>query len=225
MRLRLQNILYLSCLLVGLGTLGCAALAPILLVMDMAGVDDKANIKYHFEKDAKRVAVVVNLARNHQIDVGHFDRDVNSVLSALIANYTKKKPDIILAAKVHKWLDEHQDWKTPYEIGQGVGADYVVFVEIRHVKFYEKEGWKQYYKGTCDTSVSIHRVGNEQDQAVPVWEMNSYRMKFPTGVEPISESDMPLSRFRDLFVLHTAERLSWLFVPHASSKEYGEEKN
>ena len=95
-----------------------------------------------------------HLSRNHQIDVGHFDRDVSNLLALKIANYTNKKPEIILAAKVHKWMDEHQDWKTPYEIGRGLNADYVVFVEIRRVSFYEKEGWKQFYKGTCETSVS-----------------------------------------------------------------------
>ncbi|MFO0811697.1 MAG: hypothetical protein U0796_00655 [Gemmatales bacterium] len=217
-----------ACVLIaawGIGGLGCALMAPVLLTMDMLGVDDKANIQYHFEKDAKRVAIVTHLGKHSQIDVGHFDREVNHVLSLLVAGYTKKKPEIVLAAKVHKWMDEHPDMKSPYEIGQGLNVDYLVFVELRRVGFYEKEGWKQYYKGTCDASVSIHRIGTDQDQAVPVWGPNSYSFKYPPGMRPLSDSEVTLSQFRELFLRHTAERLSWIFVPHASSKEYSDDKN
>lgn len=223
MRFRLNILAGLFVAMLCLGTLGCALMAPTLLFMDMMGVDDKANIQYHFEKDAKRVAVVCHLARNHQIDVGHFDRDLNNMLSPLIAAYTKKKPEIILAAKVNRWLDEHQDWKTPYEIGQGLNADYVIYVELRRISFYEKEGWKQFYKGSCDAAVSIHRIGTEQDQAVPVWGPATYSIKFPAGMKPLT-ADTPVNQFRELFLRHTAERLSWIFVPHASSKEYSDDK-
>lgn len=213
------------CLLVACGLWGCGMLAPVLLTMDMLGVEDKANIQYHFEKDAKRVAVVCHLGKHHQIDVGHFDRDVNSLLSQLIAGYTKKKPEIILAAKVNQWMDEHQDWKSPYEIGQGLNVDYVVYIELRRIGFYEKEGWKQFYKGNCDASVSIHRIGTDSDQAIPVWGPNSYSFKFPNGMRPLSDSEVTLTQFRELFTRHCAERLSWIFVPHASSKEYSDDKN
>jgi hypothetical protein len=208
-----------------ISVLGCALMAPILLGMDMMGVDDNANIQYHFEKDAKRVAIVVQLGRHSQIDVGHFDREVNQVLSLLVANYTKKKPEVILAARVNQWLDEHPDVKSPYEIGQGLKVDYVVYIELRRIGFYEKEGWKQYYKGTCDASVSIHRIGTEMDQAVPVWGPNSYSFKYPPGMRPLSDNEVTLTQFRELFLRHTAERLSWIFVPHASSKEYSDDKS
>lgn len=212
-------------LLVACGLWGCSLLAPGLLIMDMMGVEDERNIQYHFEKEAKRVAIVCHLDRHHQIDVGHFDRDVNNLLSQLVAGYTKKKPEIILAAKVHQWMDEHQDWKTPYEIGQGLNVDYVVYIEMRRIGFYEKEGWKQFYKGTCDASVSVHRIGTDSDQAIPVWGPNSYGPRFPTGMRPLSDSEVTLSQFRELFVRHVAERLSWIFVPHSSSKEYSDDKN
>lgn len=225
MRLRHLVIICAGLTILCVGTLGCALMAPVLLGMDMLGVDDKANIKYHFEKDAKRVAVVVVQSRSHQIDVGHFDRDVNNQLSQLIAAYTKKKPEIILAAKVQKWLDEHQEWKTPYEIGQGLNVDYVVFIDLRRIGFYEKEGWKQFYKGTCEASVGVYRIGTNEDQAVPVWGPNSTSIRFPAGMRPLSDSELTLSQFTELFVRHTAERLSWIFVPHASNQEYGDEKS
>src|ERR1044071_5802179 len=52
MRGRLIAIIMASIVLIGLALAGCSFLAPVLLVMDMAGVDDKANIKYHFDKNA-----------------------------------------------------------------------------------------------------------------------------------------------------------------------------
>lgn len=214
-----------SIVVISLALAGCQLLAPVLLVMDMAGVDDKANIQYHFEKDAQRVAVVVHLSKQPQTDIGHFDRDVANLLAMKIANYTKKKPEIIIAAKVQKWMDEHQDWKTPEEIGRGVNADYVVFVEVRRLGFYEKEGWTQFYKGTCEATVTVHRSGKEAEETVPPWGPSSCSIRFPAGMKPMTDADLTLPQFRTLFIRHTAERLSWIFVPHATNLEYGDDKN
>jgi hypothetical protein len=211
--------------LTGLALAGCSFLAPVLLVMDMAGVDDKANIKYKFEKDAKRVAVVVHLYKQPQMDIGHFDREVGNLLAMKIANYTNKKPEIVISTKVQKWMDEHQDWKTPEEIGRGVNADYVIFVEIRRLGFYEKEGWTQFYKGTCEASVSVHRSVKENDETVPPSEPFSCSIRFPAGMKPMTDSELSLPEFRGLFIRHTAERLSWIFVPHPTNEEYGDDKN
>ena len=49
-------------------------------------------------------------------------------------------------------------------------------------------------------------------------------MRFPAGMKPMTDSDLPLGQFRELFIRHTAERLSWIFVPHASSEEYSDDK-
>ena len=222
MRRRLLATLMASMVIAGLG---CSLLAPVLLIMDMAGVDDKANIKYHFEKEARRVAVVVHLSKQPQMDIGHFDREVASLLAMKISGYTNKKPEIVVASKVQKWMDEHQDWKTPEEIGRGVNADYVVFVEIRRLGFYEKEGWTQFYKGTCDASVSVHRSGKENDETVPPSEPFTCSIRFPAGMKPMTDADLTLPQFRGLFIRHTAERLSWIFVPHATNEEYGDDKN
>ncbi len=226
MRRRLIAIVMASIVLTGLALAGCSFLAPVLLIMDMAGVDDKANIKYKFEKEAKRVAVVVHLSKQPQMDIGHFDREVANLLAMKIANYTSKKPEIVVATKVQKWMDEHQDWKTPEEIGRGVNADYVVFVEIRRLGFYEKEGWTQFYKGTCEATVSVHRsTGNDAEETVPASEPFSRSIRFPAGMKPMTDADLTLQQFRGLFIRHTAERLSWIFVPHATNEEYGDDKN
>jgi len=215
-----------SIVLLCLALAGCSLLAPVLLVADMLGVDDKANIQYHFDKNAKRVAVVVHLAKQPHTDAGHFDRDVANLLAMKIANYTNKKPEIIVAAKVQKWLDEHQDWKLPEEIGRGLNADYVVFVEIRKLGFYEKEGWTQFYKGTCEATVTVHHCSeNSQEETVPACEPKSCSIRFPAGMKPLTDSDLPLDQFRALFVRHTAERISWIFVPHATNLEYGDDKS
>ena len=43
--------------------------------------------------------------------------------------------------------------------------------------------------------------------------------------EPMTDADLTLSQFRTLFIRHTAERLSWIFVPHATNLEYGDDKS
>jgi len=208
---------------VALGVLavaGCNPFALPVLAAHVMGYGDEANIEYHFPKGAKRVAVVVNLTRHAQVDVGHFDRDVNNYLSPKIFEYTSGKPEIIRATAVHKWLDEHPDWKTPTDIGRGLNADHVVFVELRGVSFYDKEGWTNVYKGRADCCVTVYRVGSEADEAEPVWGPKNYSHRFPNGLRPIPSSDLSVPQFREAFVRHVAERLSWIFVPHESSLEY-----
>jgi hypothetical protein len=202
---------------------GCNPFAFPVLVAHVMGVGDKANIQFEFPNDAKYVALVVNLTNHRQVDIGHFDRDVSNWLAPKVHEYTKDKPKIIRAPAVHKWLDEHPDWKTPFDIGRGLGADHVVFVELRHVSFYQKEGWTNMYGGRAECSVSIYRIGNETDEAGPIWGPKNYTYRFPNGLDEIASSDMNVGQFRESFLRHVAERLSWIFVPHPSSLEYGDD--
>src|SRR5262245_2888202 len=168
---------------------GCDLLAIPLMTAHVLGVDERANIQFQFPKDTKNVAVVVNLTNHRQVDVGHFDRDVATMLAPKIHEYLDGKPKIIRSAAVHKWLDEHPDWKTPYDIGRGTGADHVVFVELRRVSYYQKEGWTNMYAGRAECSVSIYRLGSEADEAGPIWTKN-YTYRFPTGLTEIASSDL-----------------------------------
>jgi hypothetical protein len=212
MRLRhhlLAQALVATLVVVALG--GCNPFAFPILVAHVMGVGDKANIQFEFPEDAKRVAVVVHSSRHHQ---------VNNWLAPKIYEYTKDKPKIIRATEVHKWLDEHPDWKTPFDIGRGLNADHVVFVEVRRVSFYEKEGWTNMYNGRAECSVNIYRVGSDVDEAGPIWGPRNYTYRFPNGLRPIASTDMNVAQFREAFVRHVADRLSWIFVPHPSSLEY-----
>jgi hypothetical protein len=224
MRLRVHLLAQgLVALCIGSFLAGCNILAIPLMAAHVMGYGDEANIQFRFPKDARRVAVVVNLTRHHQVDVGHFDRDVSNWLAPKIADYTKGKPEIIRAHNVHKWMDENPSWKSAVEAGRGLNADHVVFVEIRDVSFYEKEGWTNMYKGRAECTVTVYRLGSEVDEAEPIWGPKNSTHRFPNGLRPIPSSDLSVSQFREAFVRHTAERLSWIFVPHDSSLEYGDD--
>ena len=223
MRLRSHLLMQGFCAaLVVLALGGCNFMAVPLLFAHVMGVGDKANIQYTFPKDARRVAIVVNQTRHNQADVGHFDRDVNNYLAPRVFDYVKGSQEIIRATKVHKWLDEHPDWKTPYEIGRGLEADHIVFVEMRNVTFYEKEGWTNMYKGKAECNVTVYRIGTDADEAEPIWGPKNYSFVFPRGLRPIASSDVPVAQFREAFVRHVSERLAWIFVPHADNEEYGD---
>jgi hypothetical protein len=193
--------------------------------MHVLGVGDKANIKFTFPEDAKKIAIVVHMPSHNQLEVGHFDRDVNTYLSKKVADYTGRKPNVILASRVNKWLDENHDWKTPYEIGRGLKADHIVFVEIRRISFYEREGWTQYFKGTAEMSLGVYRIGSEADEALPIYGPETVTIRYPNTIRPLSSADINVSQFREAFIRHVAERLSWHFVPHPTNVEYGDSEN
>lgn len=222
---RWARVAALAGLVFTISLVGCNPFALFLIPAHVAGWGDKANIKWHFPDDAKRVAIVVHMPNHNQLEVGHFDRDINTALSRKVADYVKKRPEIILAGKVNKWLDEHQEWKTPYDIGRGLKADHVVFIEVRRVTFYDREGWTHMYKGTAEMSIGLYRVGNDVDEAQPINGPETVTLRYPNTNRPVFATEITQVQFREAFVRHVAERLSWYFVPHASNLEYGDENS
>jgi hypothetical protein len=71
--------------------------------------------------------------------------------------------------------------------------------------------------------VGVYRIGNDADEAEPIFGPETMTIRFPNTIKPIYSDDVTVSQFREAFVRHVAERLSWTFVPHASNLEYSDD--
>lgn len=187
----------------------------------LSGAHNKMKIKFNFPADSKRVAVVVKMPRNLKLDVGAFDTEVSEKLAFHMFKYLDKQPEVIKASVVRKALDEHDDWETPQQIGQGLKADHVVMIEIRKASLYDRPGWTQMLRGKCEAQVSVWCIGPNGTDAEAVYPRETVSLVYPSTDQPVVASEVPLSKFRGSFVDFVATRLSWYFVPHETGEEYG----
>ena len=211
-------------------TSGCNVLAPIYFGMILFGVDSRIPPKFQFpepeDKDKPiRVAVITYADVNTQIELGHVDRELDDAVGRMLAkgmfDEKKKGIEVIKASKIHRWQDEHPDWHSiasEAEIGQRLKADYLVYLEVGHIRFYEEGSNKTLFKGMAEMTVTVIKVDdNEGDVVLP---RDYVTVEFPKGRPIPAGSDVTLAQFHRMFMTRIAQRVCWLFLPHDRGDEY-----
>ena len=204
---------------------GCNPFAPFLFTAYLTGADREQRILFNFPDDAKRIAVVTQVPFGTRIDMGHLDRDLNEKVAREIFDYfeTKKltgKREVVRAAKVHKWQDEHPNWMNLDcgEIGRALRVDYLVVLEVRSMTLYEENSSRTLYKGHAEMNVQVYRISADSHEMV--YSNPRLVVDFPTKDRPIPVADISFQRFRDGFVDELAKRISWVFVPHETGDQF-----
>jgi hypothetical protein len=206
--------------LVGLSS-GCNLLAPFYFVAILSGKDARVAPVFEFPPDAQRLLVVTYMPVGTQIEVGHFDQELDeAVARRLFEGFEAdgKEIQVIKASRLAKWQDENPDWRSmePDEIGRALKADYVVYLELDHLRFYGEGSNKTLYEGNVEVSISVVRV-NEDDGEI-VLPKDTLTVEFPRG-RPMA-TDMPISRFRREFIRRLTEQICWYFLPHETRDEF-----
>lgn len=215
---------------------GCNLFAPFYFAAIMAGMDSRVQPGFAFpdpdEKDYKwRVVVVTYANEGTQLEAGPIDRELNELLSRRLHDgFTQDREpiEIILASKLAKWQDRHPDWRSlePSEVGralkndEGRGADYVVCLEVGSLQFHEPGGGRLLYHGHAEIAISVVKVNEEGGELVLPPETLS--IEFPRG-RPVESSQVSPLRFKRAFLSTLATQISWLFLPHDSREEFGNE--
>src|SRR5262249_8250998 len=144
---------------------GCNPFAAFYFVAKMLGADERVPPPFEFKVDEGRIMVVTVAPLDMQIESGHIDHDLNSVITRkLIEGFAlerkTKKFQISRADKTAKWQDEHPEWTTmkPGEIGKARNADYVIYVEIESISYFQPGSSRQLLQGKADLQVSVHRI-------------------------------------------------------------------
>lgn len=203
---------------------GCNPLFPFFMAPYLMGADQKANIKFHFPDNARRIAVLTYVPRNIQSEWGAVDREINEMVSRKIHEYIdsqnrKYKAKVVMAKRVHDWLDKHPDWHSmPLgEIAAALNVDHLVYLDFHVMSFYPEGSYKNLYQGHAEASISVIR--QEDGHADTVFPAESFVIDYPRTA-PIHVQDMPLARFRREYLKQVAERVSWFFVPHETRDEF-----
>jgi hypothetical protein len=209
---------------------GCSILAPFYFAAILIGMDSRTPPEFHFQEPEDkektiRVAVLTYADLNTQIELGHVDRELDETVGRMLAKglfeEKKKGVEVIKASKVHRWQDEHPDWhsiSSEAEIGQRLKADYLVYLEVGNIRFYEEGSNKTLFQGKAEIRVSVVKVDdNEGDVVFPPKYLT---VAFPKGRPIPAGNDMSMPQFRRMFLARIAERVCWIFLPHERGDEF-----
>ncbi len=177
---------------------GCVSLAANLIGMATGNTNPA---EYEGLKDHKVAIVCAS-------DSGIVADAVSTTLTSYIhanLNTNIKNIEVIRPSKVERWLESHPVTEDAFiEIGEGIGADKVVAIEISNLKL--KNG-ATLFKGQADVTVTVIDIDSGGDIV--------YRKQMPEFVYPTmggpSITDTSESRFRGLFLSVLADKISGLF--------------
>ena len=143
------------------------------------------------------------------------------MLAKGIFDEKKKRIEVIKASKIHKWQDEHPDWHSiasEAEIGKRLKADYVVYLELGHMRFWEEGSNKTLFQGKAEMTVTVIKV--DEDEGEVVFPREYVTVEFPKGRPIPAGNDMSMPQFRRMFITRIAQRVCWIFLPHERSDEF-----
>jgi hypothetical protein len=149
-------------------------------------------------------------------------REVAEMLSKAMQNdfkRNKEKVAVVKTSDVEDYKADHPDWRSPdlSIIGKGLGADYVIEVEINQFSLYEPGSNNTLYRGRCDISIVVHQMRNSFEG--PKWN-GEYSTEFPRARGPIDVSNGSVTEFRQKFLLVITRELSWRFTAHPFEDDY-----
>jgi hypothetical protein len=142
------------------------------------------------------------------------DRLLTDFLSQHIHKMSEEngeKLTVVSPRKVEDYKNTHPDWKAlPLEeVGHYFKADYVVSLEIDQLSLYEPNSNETLLSGRTHILVSVADVRHPDASPHPTEFTDRYPAELRGGIDTL---DMPLMVFRQKFLDHVANRLSYYFV-------------
>jgi hypothetical protein len=173
------------------------------------------SIKPDFDKLTKesmtdkgvKVAVVCFAPDEIRLNFIDVDKDIAKfVAHRLFQNKIK----VVQPDRVQEWLDKHDDWDKPDEIGEATGATHVIFVDVHKYNLFE-ENSHELFRGRAEILVSVFKM-QKGDQAEKIYtkEITSlYPLSAPRATEEIS-----YDRFRRQYLGRLSEEVGRLFYEY-----------
>ena len=130
------------------------------------------SIKPDFDKLTKesmtdkgvKVAVVCFAPDEIRLNFIDVDKDIAKfVAHRLFQNKIK----VVQPDRVQEWLDKHDDWDKPDEIGEATGATHVIFVDVHKYNLFE-ENSHELFRGRAEILVSVFKM-QKGDQAEKIY--------------------------------------------------------
>ena len=133
-----------------------------------------------------------------------------------------ERVSIVQPRKVEAFKNTHPNWHTldPAEVGQHFGADYVIYIEINSLAFYQPGTYRQFYQGKANLTLSLVNVRKPNDISSGPRELAfSYPSESRGGNVPV-DSDTPPQVFRQKFLDYIGRQMAWQFTAHPTNQHH-----
>jgi hypothetical protein len=171
------------------------------------------------KKGSVNVVVLTNSGLETREEFLGADRQLGELLTRHLkdlAEFNGEKLSFVNLRKVEDYKNSHPHWQEDItQVGKDLKADFVIYVEINSLSMYEK-GSRELYRGHADISVSLHKIGDDDD--LP--QRKQYIATYPTvRAEPV-DIDKPPMVFREQFLNFVGKHISWYFMAHPTRATY-----
>jgi hypothetical protein len=212
--------------LVAVAAIGCS---PLNVVGFMFARDEKVTAPYPltFGKDSPKkhkdevvVLVLPHMAPGTSPTFFSAERELAMELARMLPerakeNKDKKKVRVISPTQVDKFKTANPTWQrmNPGDIGQKLGADFVLDIELSRMRLYQPNtAGERIYEGKADVQVTIYEVGSESG----VRDNYPITFAYPKGM-PRDGSVMSESQFRKEYINNLATEITEHHVDHKAA--------
>jgi hypothetical protein len=176
--------------------------------------------------DAKKEVRVVILTYSNKLEtrpelIGA-ERDLTQAFAVKLQEGCRTNSEnvvIVSPRKVEEFKTAHPAWYQAdlSDVGRHFKANYVIYLEINHLSFFDKTTANSIYKGNANITVTLYNVDKPEDAPA----RKEFVCSYPSEAKAIpNDPDNPVSQFRELFFGHMAKKLSWYFTEHLPREAY-----
>jgi len=160
------------------------------------------------------VAIVCMAPKEIKYDFDNIDKELAKYLSFRLHSKKIKvfNPDVVQA-----WLDKHDDWDKPEEIGAALNATYVIEVNLHSYTLYAEHS-TNLYQGRSESLINV--VEMDQDGSGERIYTKEVISKYPLAVpRPTSETDY--DTFRREYLSRLSDEIGRLFYEYQNLEDIG----
>src|SRR5262245_4560795 len=166
-----------------------------------------------------RVAIVTYMGVPESEEVFHADRDLALSVSQQLRDlckYNEENVKVINPVKVEEYKAKRPDWHHQHvdleTVGKDLHADYVVYIEINSLSFYQPGTARQLYQGRANLTLSLVNIRNPDALSSGPRELPfSYPSEARGSSIPVDD-DTPPHVFRQKFFDYISRQLAWKFT-------------
>lgn len=136
------------------------------------------------------------------------DQDVARFVAHRLHSHEIKviQPDV-----VQRWIDENPDYDEPEEIGVGVGATHLIYIDLTQFTIYE-ENTQELYRGRSEAFVTVYEIDKDTGSGEQVYSKELIS-RFPLAV-PRSVQEISRPAFLSQYLTRLSEEIGRLFYEH-----------
>lgn len=173
---------------------------------------DKVTHKSMTDKDVT-VAVVCMAPKEVKYNFDDIDK--------MLATYTTwrlhaKKVKMLRQDVVQDWLDKHDDWDKPEEIGAALQATYVIVIDLQSYSLYAEHS-SNLYQGRAECIVSVVEMDKAKENGERIYEKEIVS-RYPLAA-PRPTSEVEYDTFRKEYLSRLSDEIGRLFYEYENLED------